>query len=250
MKDQEEHFGRLNAFLRKKWKNLTLQQKLTALFLLTAVIVLAVNLYMFTLINEMTGRVEEVYVSNVTLNELSGALDRVQDSMEEYLNTKSSDAMEDYYRSEQAYRERLDRLNTQATDNQMLLTEKNIRGLSESYLELAAEAIQAKRGRNVEKYGKLYEDLSILYEEIHTFIYSLNNAQFKDNSRNYQVLLSSLRYMEFISIAVLLLVLLGNISLIVVSTRSVTRPLHRLARAEAILTSDRSRSRAWTRWGL
>ncbi|MDE6960741.1 MAG: two-component sensor histidine kinase, partial [Lachnospiraceae bacterium] len=131
MKDQEEHFGRLNAFLRKKWKNLTLQQKLTALFLLTAVIVLAVNLYMFTLINEMTGRVEEVYVSNVTLNELSGALDRVQDSMEEYLNTKSSDAMEDYYRSEQAYRERLDRLNTQATDNQMLLTEKNIRGLSE-----------------------------------------------------------------------------------------------------------------------
>ncbi|MDE6960386.1 MAG: histidine kinase, partial [Lachnospiraceae bacterium] len=54
---------------------------------------------------------------------------------------------------------------------------------------------------------------------------------FKDNSRNYQVLLSSLRYMEFISIAVLLLVLLGNISLIVVSTRSVTRPLHRLARA-------------------
>lgn len=231
MKDQEEHFGRLNAFLRKKWKNLTLQQKLTALFLLTAVIVLAVNLYMFTLINEMTGRVEEVYVSNVTLNELSGALDRVQDSMEEYLNTKSSDAMEDYYRSEQAYRERLDRLNTQATDNQMLLTEKNIRGLSESYLELAAEAIQAKRGRNVEKYGKLYEDLSILYEEIHTFIYSLNNAQFKDNSRNYQVLLSSLRYMEFISIAVLFLVLLGNISLIVVSTRSVTRPLHRLARA-------------------
>jgi sensor histidine kinase YesM len=37
--------------------------------------------------------------------------------------------------------------------------------------------------------------------------------------------------MELISIAVLLIVLLGNISLIVVSTRSVTRPLHQLARA-------------------
>ena len=231
MRGPKGHAGCLKAFLGKKWKYLTLQQKLTALFLLTAVIVLAVNLYIFTLINEMTGRVEEVYVSNVTLNELSGDLDRVQDSMEEYLNTKSSDAMEDYYRSEQAYRERLEGLNTQATDNKMLLTEKNIRGLSESYLELAAEAIQAKRGRNVEKYGTLFEDASILYEEIHTFIYSLNNAQFKDNSRNYQVLLSSLRYMEFVSIAVLLLVLLGNISLIVVSTRSVTRPLHQLARA-------------------
>ncbi|MDE7319516.1 MAG: histidine kinase [Lachnospiraceae bacterium] len=229
--EQTRFFRASGAFLKKKWRYLTLRQKLTALFLVTAVVILAVNLYMFTLINKMTGRVEEVYVSNVNLNELSGALDRVQKSMEEYLNTKSSDAMEDYYRSEQAYRELMDGLNSRTTDNEMLLTEKNIRGLSESYLDLAAEAIQAKRGRNVEKYGQLYEDADLLYDEIHTFIYSLNNAQFKDNSRNYQALLDSLRYMELISIGVLLLVLLGNISLIVVSTRSVTRPLHQLAEA-------------------
>ncbi len=229
--EQTRFFRAPGAFLKKKWRYLTLQQKLTALFLMTAVVILAVNLYMFTLINKMTGRVEEVYVSNVNLNELSGALDLVQKSMEEYLNTKSSDAMEDYYRSEQAYRELMEGLNSETTDNEMLLTEKNIRGLSESYLDLAAEAIQAKRGRNVEKYGQLYEDAELLYDEIHTFIYSLNNAQFKDNSRNYQALLDSLRYMEFISIGVLLLVLLGNISLIVVSTRSVTRPLHQLAEA-------------------
>lgn len=229
--DAAKIFRDPGAFLTKRWRYLTLQQKLTALFLLTAVVILAVNLYMFTLINGMTGRVEEVYVSNVSLNELSGGLDRVQASMEEYLNTKSSDAMEDYYRSEQAYRKLMEGLNGRPTDNEMLLTEKNIRGLSESYLELAAEAIQAKRGRNVEKYGQLYEDADLLYDEIHTFIYSLNNAQFKDNSRNYQVLLDSLRYMEFISIGVLLLVLVGNISLIVMSTRSVTRPLHQLAEA-------------------
>lgn len=226
-----ERFRGIRGAVREKWRYLTLQQKLTALFVLTAVIILAVNLYMFTFINEMTGKVEEVYVSNVSLNELSGALDQVQQSMEEYLNTKSSDAMEDYYRSEQVYRGMMEGLNVQPTDNVSLLTEKNIYGLSESYLELAAEAIQAKRGRNVEKYGQLYEDTDVLYEEIHTFIYSLNNAQFKDNSRNYQVLLDSLSYMEVISIAVLLFVLLGNISLIVISTRSVTRPLHQLAEA-------------------
>ncbi|MCI8586139.1 MAG: histidine kinase [Lachnospiraceae bacterium] len=219
------------SFFGRKWKYLTLQQKLTALFLLTAVIILTVNLYIFLLINEMTGRVEEVYISNVNLNELSGALDRIQDSVEEYLNTKSSDAMEEYYRSEQAYRGLMEGLNTQVTDNEILLTEKNIYGLSESYLELAAGAIQAKRGRNVERYGALYEDAELLYEEIHTFIYSLNNTQFKDNSRNYQVLLSSLRYMELLSVGVLLLVLLGNISLIIVSTRSVTKPLKQLAKA-------------------
>lgn len=221
----------VKAVILEKWKHMTLQQKLTALFVLTAVIILTVNLYMFGITNEMTGRVEKVYISNVSLNDLSGALDYVRNSMEEYLNTKSSDAMEDYYRSEQEYRELMGKLNVQVTDNGMLLMEKNIYGLSESYLELAAEIIQAKRGRNVEKYGKLYEEADELYEEIHTFIYSLNNEQFKDNSRNYQILMNSLRYTEMISIGVLILVMLGNISLIVVSTRTVTQPLKRLAEA-------------------
>lgn len=223
--------NRMKSVIVKKWKYLTLQQKLTMLFVLTAITILAVNLCMFSITNEMTGRVEKVYISNVSLNDLSGALDQVQTSMEEYLSTKSSDAMEDYYRSEQDYRKLMDKLNTQVTDNVMLLTEKNIYGLSESYLRLAADIIQAKRGRNVEKYGQLYEDANQLYEEIHTFIYSLNNEQFKDNSRNYQMLMDSLRYLEMISMGVLLIVMIGNIGLIVMSTKSVTQPLHKLAEA-------------------
>jgi len=116
----------IKSVIKKRWKYLTLRQKLTALFVLTAVIIVSVNLYMFAITNEMAGQVEAVYISNVRLNELSGALDQVQRSMEEYLNTKSSDAMEDYYRSEQAYRVLMEGLNTQVTDNGMLLTEKNI----------------------------------------------------------------------------------------------------------------------------
>lgn len=210
---------------------MTLQQKLTTVFVLTSVIILAVNLYMYTIVNEMTGKVEQVYVSNVRLNVLAETLDDVQESTEEYLNTKSSEAMEAYYRSEQDYRELMEELNQQTVDDEKLLMEKHIYHLSESYLKVEAEIIQAKRGRNVEKYGNLYEEAERLYGEIHTFIYSLNNAQFKDNSRTYQVLMNSLRYMEIVSIGVLLLVLLGNISLIMVSTRMVTEPLHCLAKA-------------------
>jgi sensor histidine kinase YesM len=108
------------------------------------------------------------------------------------------------------------------TDNEFLLMQKNIHNLSESYLDVAAEVIQAKRNRNVERYGQLYEEAQSLYEEIHTFIYSLNNAQFKDNSENYQVLRDSMRYMEVVSLAVLFLVLLVNVGLIFVSARAVT----------------------------
>lgn len=135
----------------KKWVRMTLQQKLIALFCLTSVVILAVNFYTYAMINRMMGRVEEVYVSNVNLNDLSDGLDGLQAALWDYLSTKSSDSMEQYYRSEQDYRVLLDSLNRQATDNEVLLTEKNIYGLSQSYLDLTSEIIQAKRGRNVDR---------------------------------------------------------------------------------------------------
>lgn len=216
---------------KNRWKDLTLQQKLTALFVLTAVIILAVNLYMYALLNAMTGRVEQVYDSNLQLNDLTEHLNQVHSNVKEYLMTKSSDSMENYYRSEQDYREQLTGLNSTITADERLITEKNIASLSETYLELTEEIIQAKRGRNVERYSKLYEKADKLHGQILAFIYSLNNDQFKENSVNYRALVNSLRYTEFLSMAILLIVMLGNISLIMFSTKSITEPLHKLADA-------------------
>lgn len=215
--------------MRKKWMGMTLRQKLITLFAVTSCIIVIVNLYTYASVSLMLQRVEKVYTSNVSLNDLSDGLDTLQTATSDYLQTKSSDAMERYYRSEQDYRELLEMLNRKATDNEILLTEKNIYGLSQSYLELSGEIIQAKRGRNVEKYASLYSDASELYDEIHTFIYSLNNKQFKNNSVTYRALVESLRYTEMITVIVLLLVLVGNGGLIVMSTRMITEPLKLLA---------------------
>lgn len=217
--------------MEKRWINLTLQKKLVSLFALTTGFVVLVNVFTYASLNRMMGRVEAVYTSNVSLNELSEGLGSLQLAMSDYLSTKSSDAMEEYYRREQAYRELLDGLNRQATDNEILLTEKNIYGLSQSYLSLTSEIIQAKRGRNVEKYASGYEQARELYDEINTFIYSLNNEQFKNNSVTYRALVESLRYMEMITVVALLLVLLGNVMLIIMSTQMITEPLKRLSEA-------------------
>lgn len=213
----------------KKWMHMTLQQKLITLFCLTSAVILTVNLFTYSMLSQMMGRVESVYTSNVNLNDLSNGLEELQAAMSAYLSTKSSDAMEQYYRSEQEYRNLIDTLNRKVTDNEILLTEKNIYSLSQSYLELTGEIIQAKRGRNVEKYASLYDEASELYDEVNTFIYSLNNDQFRNNSETYRALVESMRYMEMITIAVLVLVLLGNASLIVMSTKMITEPLKLLA---------------------
>ena len=55
--------------------------------------------------------------------------------------------------------------------------------------------------------------------------------QFKNNSVTYRALVESLRYTEVITVIILLLVLIGNGSLIVMSTRLITEPLKLLAEA-------------------
>lgn len=210
--------------------NLTIQTKLIFTFIFTTLIIFIVNLFVYINLNQMISKIEEIYSSNVNLNDLTEALSDVQLSMTDYLNTKSSDAIEQYYRSEQNYSHLLDDLNVITTNSDMKLMEKGIKNMSDTYLTITNETVQSKRGRNVEKYKNSYEEASTLFSYINTYIYSLNNEQFKYNSGNYEVLLSSLRYSEVISLSILVAVALCNTMIIILMTRSITNPLKGLAK--------------------
>ncbi len=219
--------------------NLTIQTKLILVFILTSVIVFVVNLFVYFNLNQMISKIEEIYASNVNLNELTEALSDVQLGMTDYLNTKSSDAIEQYYRSEQNYANLLNDLDVTTTNSDMKLMEKGIKNMSDTYLAITNETVQSKRGRNVEKYKNSYEEASTLFSYINTYIYSLNNEQFKYNSGNYEVLLSSLKYSEVISLSILLAVALCNTMIIIVMTRSITNPLKELAKIANEVASGR-----------
>ena len=132
--------------------DLSIRVKFVIMFLLTSLILLVVNTFMFYNINHITLQLDEIYISNVKLNTMTDVLGRVQSSMTEYLNTKTSDAIEDYYRDEEEFASLIEELEQGTTDNSLKLMERNIRYMSESYLELTGRTIEAKRGRNVEKY--------------------------------------------------------------------------------------------------
>ena len=209
----------------------SIRRRLVMVFAVTTGVVFLVNMYMYYNINKSISTIDEVYVSNIELNNLIETLADVQKYVYEYLNTKSSDSLENYYRSEQTYRELIDKLNSKVIDDNRMLMQKNIKNMSESYLNTVDDAVNAKRGRNIEKYKVKYEDAFTLYEYIRTYINSLNNEHFKYNSNNYMLLLMSLHYLEVISTVVLLVIMVFNIVLIVVVTRSITGPLKNLTEA-------------------
>ena len=217
--------------LATRWNNASIQIKLTVSFTFTLIIILVMNLFMYVNINSMTSRVDEIYVSNVNLNELSEALQVLHESVRGYLDTKSSDSLDSYYRADQEYRELLEGLNERVVNNQMKITEKNIKAQSETYLETIYETVQAKRGRNVERYKTYYEEATEIYGDIQNCIYSLNNEQFKNNSSSHMILLSSLRYMEIISTVILAMIGCINLVMVFMLTRNMTSPLIKLSKA-------------------
>jgi len=218
---------------------LSIRTKMLGVFILTTLTVLLINLFMYININHMIDTLDGVYQSNISFNELADTLSSVQNSMTAYLNTRTSDAMEDYYRYEQDYSELIGELNEGVFGNERKIMEKNIRNMSMEYLNLTNQTIEAKRGGNVEKVRQRYEKATELYDYISTYIYSLNNEQFRANASSYQALSVSMQYLEWINIITLILVGIGNMLLIVLMTRTITRPLQCLAgRANQVAQGD------------
>lgn len=217
--------------MRKITRKGSIRFRLVLVFAFTTGVVFFANMFMYYNINKSISTIDEVYVSNIGLNDLLETLTDLHDNVYEYLNTKSSDSLENYYRIEQNFRSLIDDLKGDISDNGIILMQKNIKNMSETYLTLIDRTVDARRGNNIVKYRGLYEEATTMYDYIITHINNLNNEQFKYNSNNYELLRMSLNYLEVISTSVLLVIMVFNVILIIIVTRSITGPLMKLTEA-------------------
>ncbi len=215
--------------MKNKFRNLPLQGKISSVYILANLVVFIVNIILLWGINGMSRDMDMVYQDNLRLNELSAALEEVQDNMTDYLNAKTSDSLEEFYLSEQTYAQMVEELNDTVSETTFSRMERNIKHLSGEYLDIVGQAIVAKRGRNVEKYRLRYEEAVQTYDYLDTYIQSLNAEKFKSNSENYRKLSEDFRRFETFSIVILAAAILGNIAAIVKLTGTIIKPLKVLA---------------------
>ena len=215
--------------IRRFFRNNSIQTKFAVVMAMMLIIILVVNLFIYIQTNVMVERIDSVFSSNVTIGELTETLGRVEDTVYEYLNTKGSGALENYYRFSQDYRNLIEELNSQNVEDRVLMLEKSIREMSESYLATADETVQAKRGRNVEKYKNSYAQEAELFRYINNYIYELNSRQFERNSENYRFLLSSLGILEIMALTLIVVVFLLSGFIGMVLVRRMVHPLVELS---------------------
>jgi len=221
----------IRGMIRRKWNNASVRSKILFSFLVPILLIIITNGYMYISTTAMMEKVNQIYTTNVTLNNLSESLTLLQGATQDYLENKSTSALNDYYRYEQEYRNLVDELISQDTDNKTRAMQENIAHQSENYLSQTEEAITAKRGRNIEKYKLYYESASISFRDIQNCIYSLNSQIFSTNTDRYGVLLRLLQQMEIASIIVLGFIGIINIVVVTFLTGSMMSPLSELSKA-------------------
>ncbi|MCR5329447.1 MAG: histidine kinase [Saccharofermentans sp.] len=215
--------------------NMKISRKLVAVFLVTSVIAMGVNIFIYVNLNQALDKINTVFSSNISLNQLTDNLNEIHQGLTGYLETKGTDDLELYYASSQSMRLMMNDLNSNVTDNNVKLAERDIRNMIDTYLKTADEAVQAKRGRNIDEYTAKYNECTKIKDYLSTYIYSVNNEQFRTNSENYNALVNSLRYTELMSMLIFLVASVMNILLLIILTNTITRPLTRLsAKAEEI----------------
>ena len=166
-------------------KRASISTKMIVLLIFTSVMTLLINVMMFLNINQVLVQIEQVYATNVQLNKMTEELDKVHSEMLEYLKTRDSGVLQEYYISQQNLSEQLAMVQEEAMDRQTSVLKNNIYYLGKNYLKISEEAVKAKRGRDVNTYGERYEDAGKMKEYLNGYISSLNNIQFQGNSHNY-----------------------------------------------------------------
>lgn len=210
-------------------ENSSIRKKLLIIYAITSVVVLMLNIFVFVNINRLVKELDSVFLTNINIGEFSSSLDKVHTQMLGYLNTKSTDDIYGYYEAYQEYETQISLLSDEISSQSTKRMERNIRSMSENYLLLTENAIDAKRGRNIEKYRNYYEQANELYGYLKTYINNLNNEYFKNNSADYLTLSDSLGYVEFINMFVFVTVSTVSIILVIILANRVTRPLKSLA---------------------
>ena len=215
--------------MSSRLRSLPLSYKISGIFIFANLFIFVVDIMLLLGINSMSVEMEETYRENRHLNELTEALEGVQRAMTEYLDSKSTDSLSDYYISEQKYSELAGQLKSMVSNRADDRMERNISYMSTDYLKKVSATIEAKRGRNVEKYRVQYEEASKLYEYIKTNIRSLNGEQFVSNSQRYSALSADFRQFEFFAVIVMGVVFSASAYIIIRITSMLIYPLRALA---------------------
>ncbi|MDR2760015.1 MAG: histidine kinase [Spirochaetaceae bacterium] len=159
-----------------------------------------------------------------------------QEPLLEYLSTRSSNALARILIESQALRNKLPAYSP-ITADKTELKERELYFLIYAYLNLADQAIEEKRGRNIAAYTRIYDEMAGLLAYINEEIEMVNTERFSNQLDAYELFIAKSGTIQFWNLFFIIFVSILSILLLFQSAGRLTDPLVRLSALAADLSS-------------
>ncbi len=218
------------------WRRNSLKRRLIIYFMVIIVIMSGLNIYPYYSISVLMNRMSATFELNVELNQLNNTVEQLNYAYENYLETKHSKSLDDYYRYSSDLLEQADaiRIDNSSIDNMLVMND--IRNMITNYLSEMDAAVSARRARMVDSYLQHYEESVKIRQYIVEYIQKLNNTMLYQNTDRYTSIRKSIQLVQALNIGVLSSILVLTVVLILWFTFRITKPIFELSKAADEIT--------------
>lgn len=218
------------------WRRNSLKKRLILYFMVIIVIMSALNVYPYYSISVLMSRMSSTFELNVELNQLNNTLEQLNHAYENYLETKHSKSLDDYYRYSNDLGEQANAIQIDNSRMDNILVMNDIRNMISNYLNETDAAVSARRSRMVEAYILHYEESVKIRQYIVEYIQKLNNTMFFQNTDRYTSVRKSIQLVQTLNIGVISSIFALTIVLILWFTYRITKPIFELSKAADEIT--------------
>jgi sensor histidine kinase YesM len=166
-----------------------------------------------------------VIVDYVYLNNLNNNVNELTAELEKYLTTKSSENLLNYYTYYNNLQEISYRIPREAAYDNDYLILKDIGYMIDGLLSETDSAVRAKRGRISSEYIAHFTRSNEIGEYIKQYIDKLMESKLQKGSDKYAAINKNMNYVSYINLFVIFAALLINISLAIIFTYRLTKPI-------------------------
>ena len=207
----------------------SLRGTLLTTFFLSALICFAVGLYNFLSINVLLQDMAAFVDDTSRLSAVQTDITALQDDIDEYLFTRSTDSLRSYWGHYDAVERAARQMVDGAVYDELGIQQKNLGNLLLRYLDDSTAITRAKTNEEYSRYVALYSQVSGEYNTITESIRDIMAQTLQANAQQYESMQSIIRVRTGVSYALFA----ASIALVVVLLYSlsnqVTRPIGKLA---------------------
>lgn len=210
-------------------KGITYRTKLIVFFLLATMITTLVGVYNYVSSRALMADMTSVINKTQELTTLYNELDQIQNNLEVYLSTRSSDSLEAFYDNSNSIAHNNTILKQDAGYSTRGIKIKNLTGMIDHYLKKVDETVVAKRNKQINKYREGYQEASKEYSYIGNYIEKIMSTDLSDSAQKYKEIQNEVDRSTTLNYFMLTITLILITVIILLFSFEITKPIEKLA---------------------